>query len=124
MIQALPRDEAYHQPTPSVAPASVAPVAMEAAPLPVHAMDEASIWQRLRVARMSETERCAAVDALLLGRDIGRVLLWLQRAMCRWMGGGTGSRHARHVSGRKADAPGGRLYRASQPGHAPTSRLK
>lgn len=123
MTQALPREREYRQRY-SVAPASVAPVSMEAAPLPVHAMGETSIWQRLRVARMSDAERRAAVDALLLGRDIGRALLHVQRLVRRWMGGGTGWRHVRPASWRNAHVLGRKSYRASQPGHSPTSRLK
>lgn len=83
MTQALPQYAAHDVQTVTAVPPSAAPAPVEADPLPARVMSEASIWKRLGGVRMSEVERRAAVDALLLGRDIGRMLLGLERAMRR-----------------------------------------
>lgn len=59
---------------------------------------ETSIWKRLDNIRMSEVERRAAVDALLLGRDIGLALQHLDRVLRRWLGRETAGRSMRHAS--------------------------
>jgi hypothetical protein len=59
---------------------------------------ETSIWKRLDNIRMPEVERRAAVDALLLGRDIGLALQYLGRVLRRWLGRETAGRPMRHAS--------------------------
>jgi hypothetical protein len=59
---------------------------------------QASIWKRLDSVRMSEVERSAAVDALILGRDIGLALQYLGRMLRRWVGSDTAGRSTRHAS--------------------------
>jgi hypothetical protein len=59
---------------------------------------EVSIWKRLDRMHMSEVERRAAVDALLLGRDIGKALQYLGRVLHRWLGRETAGRPMRHAS--------------------------
>jgi hypothetical protein len=59
---------------------------------------ETSIWKRLDNIRMPEVERRAAVDALLLGRDIGLALQYFGRVLRRWLGREAAGRSMRHAS--------------------------
>ena len=98
MINALPKDARLEEQAPFVARRPETP--------PVHVITDrlmapgtgVSIWKRLDTMRMSEMERRAAVDALLLGRDIGKGLQLLGRAVRRWLGAEVAVRHARHAS--------------------------
>lgn len=97
-------------------------------PLQRAANDDAAC-RRLDVLRMSGAERHAAVAALLLGRDIGGVLIYLGGVVRRLLSAYTGYPNLRRASFRNRmrmrRAP---LYRpalpARLPARLPASRLK
>lgn len=102
MTNALPHDVLLEKaaPLPAKRPStSLAPVMPDS--LPAFAVNNASIWKRLERMRMSEVDRGAAIDALLLGRDIGRALQHLEHAVRRWLGIYMDARHGRHASFRQ-----------------------
>ena len=69
---------------PHAAPSSAKPLLQVAAgPSSALHMSAASIWRPFDAIRMSDAERRAAIDALLLGRDIGRGLRRVRLALRR-----------------------------------------
>jgi hypothetical protein len=116
MMNALPKDALLESQAPLVVRRSSTAL-MRVVPDPRMAFGtETSLCKCLDNIRMSEVERRAAVDALLLGRDIGLALQQLERAIRRWLGRNAEERCVRHASFR-------RLARKRR-GYLPLTRLK
>jgi hypothetical protein len=115
MSQTLRRDESLDRHVP-VSTSRPFAVPERATALRAQPTTETSIWRRLERARMSQAERSAAVAALMLGNDIGRTLLRIERVLRAWVTPDADRGRARHASlhhvirMRRA-----RLYRRTKP---------